>query len=83
MKFQLVSHPLYGVSQLIFGILMLVWCVAYGYANYQWDACAATTHTRLESLQTRLTKNKERQDSLKARSAELAKKIMAPTKGGK
>jgi uncharacterized membrane-anchored protein YhcB (DUF1043 family) len=74
MKLETARHPLYVISQLIVGILLLVLFAAYAYANYQWDDCAATTQTQLDLLQTRLAKNKERQDGLKARSAELAKK---------
>jgi len=74
MKFRLVNHPLYGISQLIFGVLMLVWAAAYGYANYQFEDCANATRAQLDAVQTRLNTNKVRQDAIKARTAELAKK---------
>ena len=74
MKFLLANHPLYGISQLIFGVLMLVWAAAYAYANYQFEDCSAATRAQLDAVQARLDKNKERQDAIKTRSEELAKK---------
>ena len=74
MKFVVTNHPLYGLSQLIFGILMLVWLAAYAYANYQFEDCAAATRVQLEAVQTRLNNNKTRQDAIKVRSTELAEK---------
>jgi hypothetical protein len=75
MKFPLANHPLYGISQLIFGVLMLMWAAAYGYANYQFEDCSAATRAQFDAVQTRLDTNKARQDAIKARNTELAKKV--------
>jgi hypothetical protein len=74
LKSLLATHPLYGIAQLTIGVLMLVWAAAYAYANYQFEDCTALTRSQLEAVQARLDKNKARQDAIKARSAELAKK---------
>ncbi len=74
MKLLRGNHPLYGISQLIFGVLMLVWAGAYGYANYQFEDCSAATRAQLDAVQTRIDRNKNRQDAIRARSAELARK---------
>ena len=74
MRLSLTNHPLYGLSQLIFAVLMLGWAAAYAYANYRFEDCAATTRAQLDLVQARLDNNKARQEAIRTRSTELAKK---------
>ena len=88
MNLEFVRHPLYRAFQIAFGLVLIGWGIAYGYANAQWDRCNATFNdldaqmsARLTALQARTDKDQAREASLKARDPDLAKTLNAPQNG--
>jgi hypothetical protein len=54
------SLKLYWIINPVFALLMLVWCAAYGYANYQFDECSRAVGKLSVSNQARMTAVQER-----------------------
>jgi cell division protein FtsB len=85
-----MTRTTYAILQILSGVAMIGWGVAYGYENYRGDQCIASfdqlsesTDARMAALQARIDKVRDREASLRARSNELIKSVNTPDAGAK
>jgi hypothetical protein len=86
----MTSNLTFRILQILSGVAMIGWGVAYGYENYRGDRCMESSNQLLESNQTRITdlqgridKVRAREASLQARTNALIKSVNTPDAGAK
>ncbi len=67
----MTSPQIYKCLQSGFAAAMIVWAVAYGYANYQGNQCTQTFKTLSESNQARIKNVQARIDKIRTREERL------------
>jgi hypothetical protein len=70
-KFGWTNSPVYGPFYLVFAVLMLVWCVAYGVADHRQDQCLRAFNDLSADTQAQLTATRARLEKNRARGAAL------------
>jgi hypothetical protein len=86
----MTSSLMFKILQVLSGLAMIGWGVAYGYENYRGDRCSesfnelsASTQMRITDLQARIERVRVREASLQARTNELIKSVNTPDAGTK
>jgi hypothetical protein len=86
----MTSSLTFKILQILSGVVMIGWGVAYGYENYRGDRCTESFNQLFESnqlritdLQARIDKVRAREASLQARANQLIKDVNTPDAGGK
>jgi len=71
MKARWTNNPVYGAVSLLYAVLMLAWCVAYGIADHRLDQCRRAFSDLSAGNQALLTATRARAEKDRARQAAL------------